>query len=70
MVSGSDDNRQLGKFFVDWLIMVTKVKGLCDVIFASHDGFSFKILGLSDPLYVSAVTIPDLTRADMEAAVS
>eukprot|EP01036_Dinobryon_divergens_P028357 gene28357-37289_t len=45
-------------------------KGLCDVIFASHDGFSLQILGLSDPLYVSAVTIPDLTRADMKAAVS
>eukprot|EP01035_Chromulina_nebulosa_P025376 gene25376-33124_t len=60
LVSGSDDKRQIGKLD----------KGLCDVIFASHDGFSLQILGLSDPLYVSAVTIPDLTRADMKAAVS
>jgi len=65
LISGSAQQKAIGKFFVEWLVSVTKDKWLCDVIFASHNGFSLQILSLSDPLYVTSVTIPDLTSEDM-----
>jgi hypothetical protein len=42
---------------------------LCDVIFASHDGFSMEILSQSDPLYTIPMTMPDYTEEELRGIV-
>eukprot|EP01038_Epipyxis_sp_PR26KG_P014725 gene14725-19793_t len=53
------------ELFSKWLIKMSKDKSLCDVIMASHDGFSLKTLALADPQYVTTVVMNDFTKDEM-----
>lgn len=69
MVNGNEHQKACVKKFINWIIKVTKDMMLCDVIFASHDGFAMETLSLSDPLYTVPLTMPDYTESELKAIV-
>jgi hypothetical protein len=62
MINGNEHEKACVKKFINWIVKITKDMMLCDVIFASHDGFSMEILSQSDPLYTIPMTMPDYTE--------
>jgi thymidine kinase len=57
---------EVAKKFILWLIKISKDEMLCDIIFASHDGFTMELLNLADPIYCSSLVIPGFSLDDMK----
>jgi hypothetical protein len=66
LAHGSDADREVAKSFVTWLIRISRDFCLCDVVFASHDGFAMEILQLADPAYCAPIVVPNFSKDDMK----
>lgn len=66
LANGSDEDREVAKSFVSWLIRISRDWHLCDVVFASHDGFAMEILELADTAYCVPIVVPSFTQEDMK----
>lgn len=65
LANGKETDREVAKKFVSWLVRVSRDWHLCDVIFASHDGFAMEILELVDAAYCVPIVVPSFSRSDM-----
>lgn len=51
--------------FVKWLVRLSKDEMLCDIVFASNNGYMLELLNLADPQYCRSIVIPDFTEGDV-----
>jgi len=65
MVNGNAAQQGCIQKFLAWIVMISKDELLCDVIFASHDGFSLGALAVPDLTYTVSLMLPEFTEKEL-----